>query len=80
MAMAKRFKQFREAAGLSQAKLAKACGIPLRTYQEWEHGNRTPLLDSAASVAVVLGVSLDELAGIAERPANKPQARKPKGR
>jgi transcriptional regulator with XRE-family HTH domain len=62
--MATRLKKFREAAGLSQAQLAKASGIPLRTYQDWEYTRRSPLLESAAKVAVVLGVSLDDLAGI----------------
>jgi transcriptional regulator with XRE-family HTH domain len=65
VAMGKRFKRLREAAGMSQSQLARASGVPLRTYQEWEQGNRTPLLDAAAKVAQALGVSLDELAGIA---------------
>jgi transcriptional regulator with XRE-family HTH domain len=72
--MANRLKRFREAAGLSQAQLAKASGIPLRTYQDWEYTRRSPLLESAAKVAVVLGVSLDELAGI-----QTPKQRKAKG-
>jgi transcriptional regulator with XRE-family HTH domain len=62
--MGKRFKRLREAAGMSQSALAKACGIPLRSYQQWEQGRRTPLLDAAARVAVALGCTLDELAGI----------------
>jgi DNA-binding XRE family transcriptional regulator len=69
-AMGKRFKRLREAAGMSQSALAKACGIPLRSYQQWEQGRRTPLLDAAARVAQALGVSLDELAGI-EPPKGK---------
>jgi transcriptional regulator with XRE-family HTH domain len=67
--MGKRFKQLREAAGLSQAALARASGIPLKTYLEWEHGRRTPLLDAAAKVADALGVSLDLLAGRPTPPA-----------
>jgi transcriptional regulator with XRE-family HTH domain len=74
--MSERFKAMRKAAGLSQSQLAKAAGVPVRTYQEWEHGRRTPLLDAAARIAVALGVSLDVLAGITPPP--RPRARKPK--
>jgi transcriptional regulator with XRE-family HTH domain len=69
--MAKQFKKLRSAAGLSQSQLAKAAGVPLGTYQTWEHGKRTPLLDAAAKVAVALGCSLDDLAGI-----GSPESRK----
>jgi transcriptional regulator with XRE-family HTH domain len=72
--MSARLKQLREAAGMTQAALAKAAGVPLRTYQTWEQGVRTPLFDAAAKVAEALGVSLDDLAGI------KPSRRKPKGK
>jgi transcriptional regulator with XRE-family HTH domain len=61
--MAECFKRLRQAAGLSQAALAAAAGVPLRTYQEWEQGQRTPLLSAAAKVADALQVSLDDLAG-----------------
>jgi transcriptional regulator with XRE-family HTH domain len=61
-----RFKGLREAAGLSQAKLAKLAGVPLRTYQAWEYGNRTPLLDAAVKLAAALKITVDELAGVTE--------------
>jgi transcriptional regulator with XRE-family HTH domain len=61
--MATRLKQLRQAAGLSQAALAKAAGVPLGTLRGWEYARRTPLLDAAARVADALGVTLDELAG-----------------
>ncbi len=73
--MARRLKRLREAAGLSQSQAALAAGVPVATYQSWEHGRRTPLFDAAAKVAVALGVSLDELAGIAS-----PDRRKAKGK
>jgi putative transcriptional regulator len=72
--MGKRFKQMREAAGLSQTQLAKAADVPVGSLRQWEQGRRTPLLDAAARIAVAMGVTLDELAGIA------PAARKPKGK
>lgn len=33
-------KQIREMTGLSQAKFCEALGIPLRTLQKWETGER----------------------------------------
>jgi transcriptional regulator with XRE-family HTH domain len=66
--MAKRLKALRQGAGLTQVGLAKAAGVPVRSYQQWEQGKRTPLFDAAVRVADALGVTLDELAG-----------RKPKG-
>jgi transcriptional regulator with XRE-family HTH domain len=69
--MGQRFKTLREAAGLSQAALARVSGVPLRSYQQWEQGRRTPLLDAAARVAVALGVSLDDLAGIETPPKGR---------
>jgi transcriptional regulator with XRE-family HTH domain len=73
--MSVRLKQLREAGGMTQAALAKAAGVSLRTYQTWEQGVRTPLIDAAAKVAQALNVSLDELAGI-----DSPSRRKKGGR
>ena len=67
--MAERLKRMREAAGLSQAQLAKRAGVPLRTYQEWEYARRTPLLSAAVKLAAALDVSIDQLAGVIEWPA-----------
>jgi transcriptional regulator with XRE-family HTH domain len=70
--MANRLKRLRQARGLSQARLAELAGVPVATLRSWEYAKRTPLLDAAARVAVALGVSLDELAGVpAEGPARK---------
>jgi transcriptional regulator with XRE-family HTH domain len=69
--MGQRFKDLRERAGLSQAELARATGIPKASIQGWEQGRRTPLLDAAAKVAEALDVSLDDLAGIGNPPRRK---------
>jgi transcriptional regulator with XRE-family HTH domain len=66
--MAKRFKQLREAAGFTQASLAEAAGVSIRSYQQWEQGKRTPLFDAAVRIADALDISLDDLAGRARRP------------
>jgi transcriptional regulator with XRE-family HTH domain len=71
--MSVRLKQLREAAGMTQAELAAAAGVPLRTYQTWEQGVRTPLFDAVAKVAEALDVSLDDLAGIGHPPRRKPK-------
>lgn len=35
-------KEARKAAGLSQAAMSEALGIPKRTIEDWETGRRTP--------------------------------------
>ena len=65
----------RQQRGLSQAKLAAEAGIPVGTLRCWEYGRRTPLLDAAARVALALGVTLDELAGI-----DQPEGKAKKGK
>jgi transcriptional regulator with XRE-family HTH domain len=76
--MGQRLQTLRQKAGLSQSQLARAAEVPIGSLRNWERGRRTPLLDTAARIAVALGVSLDELAGIdtAEMPAKKGRQRK----
>jgi transcriptional regulator with XRE-family HTH domain len=76
--MSVRLKEMRVAAGMTQAAVAQAAGVPLRTYQTWEQGVRTPLIDAAARVAEALDISLDDLAGIGPPP--RKSASKPKGK
>jgi transcriptional regulator with XRE-family HTH domain len=68
-----RLQRLRKAAGLSQPGLAKAAGVPAATIRNWEQGRRGPLLENAAKLAVALGVSLDELAGLTADGAEKPR-------
>lgn len=35
-------KEMRESAGMTQEQFAQRYGIPLRTYQSWEGGERKP--------------------------------------
>ena len=45
----------RKATGLSQSKFAKAFGVPMRTLQGWELGERVPpqyLVDLIAYIAL----------------------------
>jgi transcriptional regulator with XRE-family HTH domain len=73
--MGKRLKALRRAAGLSQARLAEASGVPVGTLRGWEYGRRTPLLDAAARVAVALGCTLGQLGGTEPLPAAAGKAR-----
>jgi transcriptional regulator with XRE-family HTH domain len=63
--MGERLKRLRRAAGMSQPQLALAAGVPIGTLREWEQGRRLPSLRGFIAVARGLGVSLDELAGLA---------------
>jgi transcriptional regulator with XRE-family HTH domain len=69
--MGSTLKALRERAGLTQAQLAQRAGVPLGSVRSYEQAVRTPLLDTAARLAVALGVSIDVLAGLAEAPAPK---------
>lgn len=42
MTPSEQIKSIRAAAGLTQAAFAAAYGIPKRTYEAWEMGERTP--------------------------------------
>jgi transcriptional regulator with XRE-family HTH domain len=50
---------------LSQAELAEAAGVHLRQIRRYETGEQQPVLAVAARMATTLGITLDELAGLA---------------
>lgn len=54
----KRLRELRDAAGLSQAALAKAAGIGLKTVCQYEYGQREPGFSKLVALARGLGVSL----------------------
>lgn len=62
-----RLKLFRERAGITQKEMAAVLGIPLRTYQNYEHNVRAPSLEVLCKFASTCGASLDELVGYAPR-------------
>ena len=47
--------------GLKQQELAETLGISLRVYQYYEHGDRTPPMETLIALADLYDVSLDEL-------------------
>lgn len=70
---AQRMKEAREKRGLKQKELADAVGVSPQTISAYEKTGKIPTLDNAASIAQVLGVSLDWLCGtIDEQPKGTP--------
>ena len=67
----------REELNLSQAELARAAGVHVRQIRRYESGEQQPVLAVAVKMAAALGVTLDELAGVA---ATTPGSRAPGGR
>ena len=71
------FRSLRERAELSQEELAFRAGLD-RTYVSGiERGRRNPSLKSMQRVAVVLGVSLDQVFILARKLADKEPETKP---
>lgn len=61
MKIAENLKKLREAAGLSQAELAKRVGTNQSMIAHIENGFKIPSLALTVELAFVLGVSLDVL-------------------
>src|SRR3954451_19675060 len=57
-------RRLRQETGLSQAGLAAAAGVHQRQINRYESGEQQPALNVAHRLAVALGVTLDELAGV----------------
>jgi transcriptional regulator with XRE-family HTH domain len=55
-------KERRRELGLTQAALASAAKVSLRTLKAWEAGEASPSLGAASRLAAALGISLDDLA------------------
>src|SRR3954466_15421139 len=58
-------RQLRQDLGLSQAELASAAGVQLRQIRRYESGEQQPVLPVAVRLAAALGVTVNELAGLA---------------
>jgi transcriptional regulator with XRE-family HTH domain len=55
---ARRLKELRQEAGLSQAELAKECGLGLSTIRQFEQGWREPTFGTLVKLVQGLGVTL----------------------
>ena len=65
----KRLKQIREENNLTQKQVAEGSGIPLRTYQRYENGEREPSISTLIALADYFKVSTDYLLGRTDNPA-----------
>jgi transcriptional regulator with XRE-family HTH domain len=63
MTFAEKLQELRGKAGLSQAQLAKASGIPVWTVRGYEQGRREPLWNVLFKLAKALGVTCEAFAG-----------------
>ena len=61
--VAKRLKQCRQEAGLTQLQVSIYCDITEKTYQNYELMTREPKLEILVRLADLFDVSLDYLAG-----------------
>ena len=61
MTLGKMIKAKREALGLSQAELASKLFVSRQTVSRWENNTRCPDLIMSKKIAMVLGITLDEL-------------------
>ena len=56
MTIGKRIQAARKKAGLTQAQLAKECGIATITIQQYERDKREPKLDTVVKIAEILSI------------------------
>ena len=77
-----KLKQLRTAAGMTQAALASASGVPIGTIRDYEQGKRDPLLSTAQKLAHAFGRRLDVFndvtPGIKRKSASKAKPKKGK--
>jgi transcriptional regulator with XRE-family HTH domain len=66
-------KRQRQAAGLTQAALAKRLKRPLQTLQGWEAGRRWPRLDVLPALAEALACTTDDLLAGMAKPKGRPR-------
>jgi transcriptional regulator with XRE-family HTH domain len=59
-----KLKELRTVAGLSQAGLADASGVPIGTIRDYEQGKRDPLLSTAQKLAGAFGRGLEVFNGV----------------
>ncbi|AVQ96568.1 XRE family transcriptional regulator [Ethanoligenens harbinense] len=61
MEFSERLQALRKQAGLSQEKLAEACGVSRQAVSKWEAGQSQPDMDKLVLLSKLFGISLDEL-------------------
>lgn len=66
--LSERLQELKLTRGVMQKDVASAIGVPLRTYQRYEYGEREPQVSVFVRIADFYGVSLDYLAGRTDEP------------
>ena len=59
-----RLREIRQRLGMSQKEVAKLCGLPQSQISHYECKAGLPNWENAGNIAIALGCSLDELAGL----------------
>jgi transcriptional regulator with XRE-family HTH domain len=72
MTFGERLKELREAADLSEAKLADMSGVPFGTVHGYGLDTRKPTFENVVKLARALGVSVEAFAGCVEEEAAPP--------
>jgi transcriptional regulator with XRE-family HTH domain len=67
-----RLATLRKAAGLSQAELARAIGVPQQNVAYWETNAKPPRSDVLPAMAKVLGVRVEDILGETASASRKP--------
>jgi transcriptional regulator with XRE-family HTH domain len=82
MTFAEKLRHLRDAAGLSEAKLAEASGLTFASVHGYGLGRRTPSFPAVVKIARALNVTCEEFSdcedmdGDERKPAPKPRGRK----
>ena len=71
--LAKRLRKCRDAAGLTQIKVAIYCDITEKAYQNYELGVHEPKVSILARIARLYNVSIDYLVGLTDDPKPHPR-------
>lgn len=69
MDFAQNLMRLRKERGLSQEALGEKIGVARQTVSKWETGETTPELNKLIELARLFGISIDELTGVAAKPA-----------
>ncbi|MBL9062593.1 helix-turn-helix transcriptional regulator [Tabrizicola sp.] len=72
---ARRLRERAEELGISNAEVARRCGLGERQYAYYTAGTREPNLQALVKISRILGSSSDELLGMADPPSRTERER-----
>jgi transcriptional regulator with XRE-family HTH domain len=77
MTFAEKLKELREAAGLSEAKLAEKSGLTFASVHGYGLGRRTPSFPAVLKIALALGMTCEAFAECDDMaPRSRPETKK----